>query len=114
MRPKRRVRVERPRVGCSTMRLEVRHRVPMRSRSEVVFMGRMKGALGSAFPDETTMGVSTGWNKGSWGVFYEVFGKRLSQSKINSVGHSGEWCRHEVSVRIPRWWQRLAEGSFRK
>ena len=67
------------------MRLEVRHRVPMRSRSEVVFMGRMKGALGSAFPDETTMGVSAGWNKGSWGV-YEVFGKRLSQSNATTWG----------------------------
>ena len=66
VRPRRRVPVERPQVGCSAMRSEVRHRVPMRSRSEVVFTRCPKGALSGVFPDETMMGVSAGWNKGSW------------------------------------------------
>ena len=37
-------------------------------------MGRLKGAFNSAYPYETAMGVSAGWNKGSWRV-YGVFGK---------------------------------------
>ena len=70
VRLRRRVPVERPWMGCSTMR----HRVPMRSRLKEIFMGRPKGAFNSAFPYENTMGVSARWNKGSWRV-YGVFGK---------------------------------------
>jgi len=66
VRPRRRIPVERAQVGRSAMRSEVRHRVPMRSRSEVVFTGCPKGALSGVFPDETMMGASAGWNKGPW------------------------------------------------